>query len=504
MASPSASVRDTGHRPLAAPAPARVWMDVTSAILGHAGPLSPLGADVLRSALHQFNRFALRVERPLGDPRNVVGVFDGRAWLNLSALHGYLSMESLGRWVGEVEPALGGHLDTISLAATDDLRAPHLLPGLMMQGARAMAAAVAGQIQPQRSAAQAETAWQAWRTLIDRRAAHPIDQRGLVSWVEHLLAPTAALVVHELMPRIALATTAARTLREPFVHRADCQPLLHALCGGLHGHRTTTMLRDLAGDGDTEALLERHGHNGRGALDVTARSYRDDRASFTALRSALPPVARFEAVHARANQARKLAVSTLASELTGPLDRARFLAAADVVQALGGLSDWPLDALLIALAPIRRTLAELRAAAGWDADPAWGELSLADLDGLRSGAAPLGATSMSLPGTPLPAPVPSAPIGLVGGQSGGTLARPSAALQPDRPVWVLDSLHHDALAHVASGVALVVPPGVTAGPALQLAAVLGRPCVQVDGPVDALLGRTVTVDGTAGTVSLVP
>ena len=64
----------------------RVWLDVTGTILGHVGPLSPLGADVLRRGIMHLQRALVRVPRSANDPRNLVGVFDGRAWLNLSAL----------------------------------------------------------------------------------------------------------------------------------------------------------------------------------------------------------------------------------------------------------------------------------------------------------------------------------------------------------------------------------------------------------------------------------
>ena len=481
----------------------RVWMDVTGTILGHAGALSPLGAQVLDRALLQFNRVALRADRSAGDPRHVVGMFDGRAWLNLSALRGYLSGPALGRWVGEVDPSLVGRINDHTPAPTDDLRAPHLLPGLVMQGARAMAAAVAGQIQPARAAAQAEAAWGSWQREMRRRVAHPVDARGMTRWVDHLFAPTAHLVVHELMPLIALATTAARNVREPFLGRKDCAPLLQVLGGGLQGHRTTRFLLDAAGKMDQETLLRRHGYLGVRALDVANPRFAEQPAALEMFRSRLPSRDQLEADRDRAQRARKLAVATLAAELSGPLERARFLAAAEVVQELGGLSDWPLDALLWCVSQIRGRLVERAGDSGLGRGGSLEGGAVAEAgagpDGLPPGTAGWG----RLPGTPLMGEPVTDGRAVVSGQARGVLARPGCGPLPDRPVWVLDSLELSQAPWVAQGVACVVSGAVPRGPSVQVAAMLGRPCVCVRPDELPPLGSELEVDGTHGSITVV-
>ncbi len=474
----------------------RTWLDVTGTMLGHSSErLSPLGEDVIRRAMMHVQRALVRVPRDASDPRNLVGVFEGRAWLNLSALRGYLSGASVQLWVGEVDPTLDGHIRDHNLPATDDLREREVLPGLMFQGARAMASAVAGQLQPARSAQSAKHAQELWRTLIDRRAGHPIDDRGLLGWVDHLLAPTAAFVADELMPRIALATTALRALRDPFAQRPECRPLLDALCRGVEGHQVCAFL----GLSTAERLV-RFGHWGSGALDIVHPRYADAPSSLPRT-SATPASLRASLEHAR--QARELAVSTLASELTGPLDRARFLAAADVVKSLGGLSDWPLDALLVCLQHIRRAIREVVDAAvqeGTLAPDAWAHLTLTDLERIRTGGRPRPYEVRPLPGDDIRDHCPVHARGLVAGTAVGVLVEGFAdsPVPTSQTIRVLPSLDAHAAMAIADCAGVVVTRSGVNGPGAIVASVLGRPTAFV--PADAVpdMGQQVRLHGETG------
>jgi hypothetical protein len=445
-----------------------------------------------------LQRALVRVPREPDDPRNLVGVFEGRAWLNLSALRGYLSGASVRRWVEEVEPTLAGHVRDRDLPATDDLRRPDVLPGLVFQSARAMAAAVAGQLQPQRSAASARSARAHWLDTLERRATHVVDERGLVAWVDHLLAPTAALVAGELMPRIALATTARRAIRDPFAHRRDCALLLDATDRGVEGHRVTEFLA--AAPTDRAALFA---HWGPRALDIVQLRF-GSQAGAPAWPAVDAPA--FQAAFAQARQARRLACSTLASELTGPLERARFLAAAEVIEALGGLSDWPLDALLRCLQPIRRVLRELAAdaeAAGHLAPGAWGDLRLADFEQICQGRRPQPSNGSALPGADLRKMCPPQAGVLVAGPFKGRMVdigTPSP-VPASETIWVTERLDLQVAAQLSACAGVVVTGEGAHGPALTAATVLGRPCVFA--PRDALppTGSRVQVD-RAGTVSV--
>ena len=464
----------------------RVWLDVTGSILWHSGPLSPLGADVLRRAMVHLQRAVVRVSRDPADPRNLMGVFDRRVWLNLSALRGYLSGASVQRWVGEVEPSLVGHIRDQNLPATDDLRVPEVLPGLMFQGARAMASAVAGQLQPKRSAASATAAWSQWLEVLKRRAAHPIDDRGVVAWVDHILSPTAALVADELMPRIALATTASRAIREPFMGRSDCAPLLDAVTRGIGGHRVTTFMGL-----EPSERCARFGHWGPGALDVHTPQ---DGLRASADRS--DPRA-FRRAFEQARQARRLAVSTLASELHGPLERARFLAAADVVDSLGGLSDWPLDALLHCLDPIRKRLWQLAEASTGALDLAdWGALTLSDLERIHGGDAPENDREATLPGTNIRSLCPVTSGVLVAGPFEGMVVDvgTKSPVAPSETIWRAEHLDMHLAERLTACAGILVARDGAYGPAGVLAAAIGRPCVSVPRGALPEPGRWVRVD----------
>jgi hypothetical protein len=226
-------------------------------------------------------------------------------------------------------------------------------------------------------------------------------------------------------------------------------------------------------------------------------------AALELFRSRLPSRDQLEADQARAQRARKLAVATLAAELTGPLERARFLAAAEVVQELGGLSDWPLDALLWCISQIRGRLLE-RA----------GEAGLGRGDSLEGGALPDGEAAPGnrsagaagwgrLPGTPLTGEPVTDGRAVVSGQARGVLARPGTGPVPERPVWVLDSLELSQAPWVAQGVACVVSGAVPRGPSVQVAAMLGRPCVCVRPDELPPLGTELEVDGTHGAITVV-
>ncbi len=517
MEQPSPNPRMTSDSPLGAaaegllaPANSRTWLDVTGSLLGHAGELDPLSVDVLARALHHFSHAALRYDGPLPADKGLVGVFDGRVYLNVSALLGLLRPGSLAQWVSEVDPLAAPDVMADGVSSTDDLRELQLLPGLLMRGARALASAVAGQIQPAWSRGVANEAWDAWEARIDRRAARPVGEDGLVAWVDRLLVPTAQLVVDELIPRIALATTACRAVREPFRSRPECAPLLDAVPRALDGSSVCRLVLDLADvaqcaadtperDAAWAALMHRHGHRGERELSLLVPRLSESSAAvdMVAVVAGTPDLAsRWEC----AVQARKLAVSTLAADLPGPLERTRFLAAAQVVGELGGLSDAPLAALVRVLAPIRaqvRVVLHEACAAGqvdWQDVP---HLSLAGVDALARGEAPRFVKSESLPGRRAAPRVPTSPVAVVGGQARGIPISASAALSHSGSlaghILVTDILAPWTAPLVAACAGVVITGTSGYGPAVAVARAFGRPCVLTGRP---LIGPSmVLVDG---------
>jgi len=278
-------------------------------------------------------------------------------------------------------------------------------------------------------------------------------------------------------------------------------PLLHALLGGLDGHRASRFVLDAVGEMSDDRFLERYGHLGARVMDVAAPRFDEQPDQLHALRRALPEASRIEADRARAAQARKLAVSTLASELTGPIDRARFLAATEVVQSLGGLSDWALEALSICLAHCRRALLAVVEAADVPEGLQWSDMRLEQIEALRTGRSIPEAVDGPLPGRPLQSGSSRPDSGLVGGIATGTLTHPDADSPPERPIWLLDSVGLAAIPPIASGVgAVVTAPVARGGPAVLVAAMLGRPCVSVSSAASLVPGVRVTVDGERGTV----
>jgi len=492
------------------PPSSRTWLDVTGSLLGHAGELDPLSIDVLARALHHFSRAALRYDGPLPADKGLVGVFDGRVYLNVSALLGLLRPGSLAQWVSEVDPLAAPDVMADGVSSTDDLRELQLLPGLLMRGARALASAVAGQIQPAWSRGVADEAWAAWEARIDRRAARPIGEDGFVAWVDRLLVPTAQLVVDELIPRIALATTACRAMREPFQSRPECASLLHAVPQALNGSSVCSLVLDLADvarfsaddpgrEAAWTALMHRHGHRAERELSLLVPRLSESSAGLdmVAVVARTPDLAmRWE----RAVQARKLAVSTLAADLPGPLEHTRFLAAAHVVEELGGLSDAPLAALVRVLAPIRaqlRLVLNEACAAGrvdWDDVP---HLSLAGVDALYRGEPPRFVESKTLPGRRAEPRVPASPVGVVGGRAKGIPISASKALSHPGPlgehILVTDILAPWTAPLVAACSGAVITGTSGYGPSVAVARAFGRPCVLTGRP---LLGsKTVLVDG---------
>ena len=493
----------------------RAWLDVSGSLMGLQGELDPLSADVLARALEHFSRAALRYDGVLRADRGLTGVFDKRVHINVSALLGLLRPGSLAQWVSEVDPLAAPDLLEGGVTSTEDLRDRQLLPGMLMRGARALAAAVAGQFQPAWSRSMADEAWTAWDARIVRRAARPIDTDGFSGWMDRLLAPTAQLVVDELIPRVALSTTACRAVREPFAHRPECQGLLDAIPRALDGSSVCRLVLDLAqvahkDDADParraawDGLMERHGHRGIAELSVLSPRLSESEAvdqMLRLLRHYPGLTTRWE----RAAQARRLAVTTLAADLPGPLERARFLAAAEVVAELGGLSDAPLAALVRVLAPIRARLLAVLEPAIDDGRIDWNDVSHLSVDGvdaLHRGEAPRFAEPVSLPGRPIRPTQLDVPLGVVGGSARGVPISPTQALERAGPlhahVLVAELLAPWMAPLVAASAGVVITGQAGFGPSVTVARAFGRPCVltgRPPPPADVLL-----VDGDAPAV----
>ena len=489
----------------------RTWLDVSGSLMGLHGELDPLSSAVLARALDHFSRAALRYDGVLPADRGLVGVFDSRVHLNISALLGLLRPDSLAQWVSEVDPLAAPDVLAKDVLATDDLRERQLLPGLLMRGARALAAAVAGQLQPAWSRSQADEAWEAWEARIERRASRPIADDGFSGWIDRLLAPTAQIVVDELIPRIALATTACRAVREPFQHRPEYRALLDAVPRALDGSSVCSLVLDLAEVARLDAhdparekawndLMRRHGHRGVSELSLLGPRFSECAVpeQLAAMLRHTPDLARrWE----RAAQARKLAVSTLAADLPGPLERARFLAAAEVVAELGGLSDAPLAALVRVLAPIRqrlRTVLEQATQAGridWQDVP---HLSIEGIDALRRGEPPRFVEAVSVPGVPVQARLEELPLAVVPGKARGRPIHPQDALAQTAPmgsrVLVTEVLAPWMAPLIGAAAGVVITGRGGFGPSVAVARAFGRPCVLTGATVPMNRGLLVDAD----------
>lgn len=519
----------------------RLWLDVTLGLLGHPGAVSPLGAEVLGRAFDQLERVALGRVPPRDAPGRLARTGQGRAWLNLSALLGYSRPESLAAWVGGVDPAAGAALSPLDPAhwATDDLQRLELMPSLLFRGARAMGAVFTGRLQPAWSRQLADTAWERWSSTVSARADAPIDD-GLAAWIDRLLSPTAHFVADELLPRIALVTSAQRTLRDTFAHRAACQSLVPALERSLPGAPlgSSAWLMQLSrvatavSVDEAQALqqgrsvshpqwlelIATHGHRGAQALDVAAPDHHRRPDHLARLVGGL--ALRFcddgldlASAWEQGVQARGLARSTLAADLSGPMERASFEAAAEVVAALGGLSDAPLAAFRHTLGLVRRrleTVLEPAVSAGALSWEEVGALALEDVDALAADSATTRvATGRWLPTPDLPLTGgPAEWVGVAGGEAVGELRRcagPLPVASRKGVVWLVDALSADDLPAVWAASAVLVRASGGLGPGLGAVRSVGRPVVvgvggSLDGVVD---GAQVWVDGATGAVQVV-
>ncbi len=499
------------------------WLDITCSVFGHTEALSVLGADILRRALTHFSHAAFGRGWPMSRERAVVDVVDGRVWLNLSVVAGWVRVDALSRWLRDVDPLAAATLRTPGhpLVPAEDVVGIDLFPGLVVRGARALTAAVSGQLQPARARAQVDAAWKSWWGTIQRRSARPVTADNLVEWVDDLLEPTATFVLDALLPRIALATTASRVLRELGDGRPETLALSEAIPRGVEGGATTAWMRALAtmaarssapsahADAEgtpTDEFWEAFAHRGPRELDVATPRFGETPDVLTQWADVLRSRPSLVAAWDHAAQTRKLAASTLAADLHRPLDRARFWAAVDVVEHLGGLGDLPVAALVQALWPIRRALMTLAGERMHDVPLTLEPLRSMPLAGVAAwlaGHDSVPTPALRLAGASWPAVSPSASGSVVGGTGEGPLWRPRFGQAPPSVfVLVTDGLSLSDAPWAASAAAVVVVGDAGLGAALPIVRGWGIPCVVAPAVRTWPEGQWVSVDGTQGIVCI--